>query len=88
MSTARQLPPDIEIARRADIRPIEQIAERLNIAADDLEHYGKYKAKVSLDLYHRLDATADRQAGAGDGHHAHARPAKARPPPASACATP
>ena len=36
------------------IRPIEKIAERLGIAGDDLEHYGKYKAKVSLDLYHRL----------------------------------
>ena len=55
MPTARQLPPDIEIARSAAIRPIEQIAEKLGIAAADLEHYGKYKAKVSLDLYHRLD---------------------------------
>ena len=72
MSTARQLPPDIEIARRADIQPIEQIAERLNIADDDLEHYGKYKAKVSLDLYHRLERRG-RQTGAGDGHYAHAR---------------
>jgi formate--tetrahydrofolate ligase len=48
------LPPDIEIARRAPIRPIEAIAARLGIGADDLEHYGKYKAKVSLDLYRRL----------------------------------
>ncbi len=46
---SRLLPPDIEIARRAPIRPIEKIAERLGIGADDLEHYGKYKAKVSLD---------------------------------------
>jgi formate--tetrahydrofolate ligase len=52
--TSRLLPPDIEIARRAPIRPIEKIAERLGIDGDDLEHYGKYKAKVSLDLYHRL----------------------------------
>jgi len=51
---SRLLPPDIEIARRAPIRPIEKIAERLGIVGDDLEHYGKYKAKVSLDLYHRL----------------------------------
>src|ERR1035441_2182277 len=51
---SRVLPPDIEIARRAPIRPIEAIAERLGIPADDLEHYGKYKAKVSLDLYRRL----------------------------------
>ena len=51
---SRLLPPDIEIARKAPIRPIEKIAERLGIAGDDLEHYGKYKAKVSLDLYQRL----------------------------------
>ncbi len=51
---SRLLPPDIEIARRAPIRPIEKIAERLGIVGDDLERYGKYKAKVSLDLYHRL----------------------------------
>jgi len=52
--TSRLLPPDIEIARRAPIRPIEKIAERLGIGGGDLEHYGKYKAKISLDLYHRL----------------------------------
>ena len=52
--TSRVLPPDIEIARKAPIRPIEAIAERLGIGPDDLEHYGRYKAKVSLDLYHRL----------------------------------
>ena len=51
---SRLLPPDIEIARKAPIRPIEKIAERLGIGDDDLEHYGKYKAKVSLDLYQRL----------------------------------
>jgi formate--tetrahydrofolate ligase len=57
MSTIpHQLPPDIEIARRAKIRPIAKIAERLGISNEDLEHYGKFKAKVPLDLYHRLDA--------------------------------
>ncbi len=60
MSTARQLPPDIEIARGAAIRPIDAIASRLKIPADDVEHYGRYKAKVSLDLYNRL---ADAQTG-------------------------
>ena len=52
---ARPLPPDIEIARAAPIRPIDDIAERLGIPDDDLEHFGKYKAKISLDLFHRLD---------------------------------
>jgi formate--tetrahydrofolate ligase len=58
--TTRPLPPDIEIARKAPIRPIDQIAQRLGIPDDDLEHYGKHKAKISLDLYHRLQ---DKPAG-------------------------
>jgi formate--tetrahydrofolate ligase len=52
---ARPLPPDIEIARQAPIRPIDEIAQRLGIPDDDMEHFGKYKAKISLDLFHRLD---------------------------------
>ncbi len=55
MTTARPLPPDIEIARAAAIRPIEAVAEKLGIADDALEHYGRYKAKVDLDFYHSLD---------------------------------
>jgi formate--tetrahydrofolate ligase len=39
---------DIEIARSVPVRPIMEIAERLGINADDLELYGKYKAKVPL----------------------------------------
>lgn len=41
---------DLEIATRAEIRPIRQIAERLSIDADTIEQYGKYKAKLPLDL--------------------------------------
>jgi formate--tetrahydrofolate ligase len=51
----RTLPPDIEIARRANTLPIQEIAARLGIPDDALEHYGKIKAKVSLDYYHALD---------------------------------
>lgn len=46
--------PDIEIARHCKIQRIDDIAAKLGIADEDLEHYGKYKAKVSLDLFHRL----------------------------------
>lgn len=46
---------DLEIARRAKLAPIAQVADKLGIADADLEHYGKYKAKISLDLYHRLE---------------------------------
>jgi formate--tetrahydrofolate ligase len=39
---------DIEIAQRATLQPISQIARKLNINADDLIPYGKYKAKLPL----------------------------------------
>ncbi|RCW31642.1 formate--tetrahydrofolate ligase [Marinilabilia salmonicolor] len=41
---------DIEIARKAGIKPISEIAENLQIPFDKLELYGKYKAKLPLDL--------------------------------------
>lgn len=42
--------PDIEIAQSASIQPIVNIAKQLNIPEDDLELYGKYKAKLPLKL--------------------------------------
>jgi formate--tetrahydrofolate ligase len=51
----RTLPPDIEIARRAKTLPIEEIAAKLGIPDKSTEHFGKYKAKISLDYYHGLD---------------------------------
>src|SRR5690606_38188575 len=41
---------DLEIAQAATLKPIQQIAAKLNIADDDLELYGKYKAKLPLKL--------------------------------------
>ncbi len=49
------LPPDIEIARKSKMLPISEIAAKLNIGDDDLEHYGRSKAKISLDLFRRLE---------------------------------
>ncbi|MCX6894055.1 MAG: formate--tetrahydrofolate ligase, partial [Verrucomicrobia bacterium] len=46
---------DIEIARAAKIKPIREIAAKLHIPDEDLEQYGHYKAKVSLDYFHTLD---------------------------------
>jgi formate--tetrahydrofolate ligase len=51
----RPLPPDIEIARNSKMLPIEDVAAKLGIGDADLEHYGKDKAKISLDLYRRLE---------------------------------
>ncbi|WP_296620657.1 formate--tetrahydrofolate ligase [Marivirga sp.] len=41
---------DLEIANKTDLQPIQQIAEKLGINAEDLEMYGKYKAKLALDV--------------------------------------
>lgn len=41
-------PTDLEIAESASIQHIKNIAEKLGIAEDDLEYYGKYKAKIPL----------------------------------------
>ncbi len=41
---------DIEIAQRTKLSPIIEIAAKLGIPEDDLELYGKYKAKLPLDL--------------------------------------
>ena len=41
---------DIEIAQKADIKPIVNISKRLGINEEDLELYGKYKAKLPLKL--------------------------------------
>ena len=51
---------DIEIAQQADIRPITEIAEKLGIEDDELELYGRYKAKLSPKINERL---ADRKDG-------------------------
>lgn len=45
---------DLEIARRATMAPIGQIATKLGIPDDDLEQFGRVKAKISLDLFDRL----------------------------------
>ena len=41
---------DIEIAQSAQVQPIVKIAGKLGIGEDDLEYYGKYKAKVDYRL--------------------------------------
>ncbi len=52
--------PDIEIARQAKMAHIGDIAKKLNIQEDDIEYYGRYKAKLSLDL---LDRTVHNENG-------------------------
>ena len=45
---------DIEIAQEAQMKPIGQVAESIDISQDELEFYGKYKAKLSDELWDRI----------------------------------
>ena len=47
------VPSDIEIAQNAKLRPIVDVAKELGLGADDLDLYGKYKAKIGLDIAER-----------------------------------
>ena len=48
------VPSDIEIAQAAKLRPIREVAAELGLTEDDLDYYGKYKAKVHLNVLERI----------------------------------
>ncbi|WP_062108732.1 formate--tetrahydrofolate ligase [Bacillus niameyensis] len=50
---------DVQIAQEAMMRPIQEIALEMGIEEEELELYGKYKAKVSLELLRRLETKQD-----------------------------
>ncbi len=50
---------DIEIARSAEIWPIRKVGEQLGMQEDDLELYGKYKAKISEEYLNRIQDRPD-----------------------------
>jgi formate--tetrahydrofolate ligase len=50
---------DIEIAQKATLKPIGEIAARLGIPASSIENYGHYKAKISLDYVESLKNKPD-----------------------------
>lgn len=56
----KPVPSDLEIAQAATVEPILEIANRIGLSEDDLDLYGKYKAKVHLDVLEKL---ADRPQG-------------------------
>lgn len=51
---AKKVPSDIEIAQAAKMKPIVEIAKKLGIKENELEMYGKYKAKIELSILDRL----------------------------------
>ncbi len=50
---------DIQIAQEAELYPIKDVAKSFDITEDDLELYGKYKAKLSDELLDRVKGNAD-----------------------------
>ena len=50
---------DIDIARNTELERINKIAEKLNIDEEDIECYGKYKAKISNSVYDKLKDKKD-----------------------------
>ena len=47
---------DIEIAQSIELKPIVDVVEKLGISYDDLELYGKYKAKLSFDKIREVES--------------------------------
>lgn len=50
---------DIEIAQECQMKPIKEIVNQLKLQEEDWEPYGRYKAKISLDVLDRLKETED-----------------------------
>ncbi|KAA0550156.1 formate--tetrahydrofolate ligase [Bacillus sp. BGMRC 2118] len=55
----KHVPTDIEIAQQATLKPIYHISEELGIMEQELEPYGHYKGKLSLDIMNRLGEKKD-----------------------------
>ena len=45
---------DIEIAKKVDLKPISQVAKEIGLEENEINLYGKWKAKISLDVQNRL----------------------------------
>jgi len=54
-----KVPSDIEIAQSAKMLPIVEIAKKIGLSEDDIELYGKYKAKISMEAIKRLQDKPD-----------------------------
>ena len=50
---------DIEIASKAEMKPIEEVAATLGIEKDELDMYGKYKAKLNVNQLQKLENEPD-----------------------------
>ena len=50
---------DVQIAQNASMLPIKEVAGQLGLSEDDLELYGKYKAKISLETIKKIENNQD-----------------------------
>ena len=55
----KMMKTDIEIAQEAELKPITEVAELLDMTMDDLELYGKYKAKISDEYLKKIEKNED-----------------------------
>jgi len=53
MEAVHTVPSDIEIAQKARMRPIADVAAEIGLGLDDLDLYGKYKAKIPIEIAQR-----------------------------------
>ena len=74
--TAQQMPSSLEIAQSAVLRPIDELAAELGLLDEDVDLYGRFKAKIDLSVLDRLaanpgakliDVTAITPTKAGEG---------------------
>ena len=56
---ATHMPSSLEIAQEAQLRPITEIAEAAGLLADEIDPYGRYKAKIDLSVLDRLASRPD-----------------------------
>ncbi len=59
---------DIEIAQEAVMEPITKVAESIGIEAEDLELYGKYKAKNFLRNFWKNTSSSQRKTDSGNSY--------------------
>ena len=59
LTIEEKVPSDIEIAMAQTPKPVAQLAQEIGLVPDELESYGKYKAKIDLRVIDRLSGAPD-----------------------------
>lgn len=59
-----EMPSSLAIAQAATLRPIEEVAAVAGLVPDEVEPYGRTKAKIDLSVLERLRDTADESSSA------------------------